>query len=190
MTHRNARLTPVTRAELVEQVMDGWPQAEVARLFRVSRATVCKWVQRFREGGADALPRSLQPPPTQPLPDRSTPGSSHLCCTPHACLGTAPHRMEVGHRPFHRLRRPTPRRTSSPRVAPPHHTGGRFATSILVLARWFTWTSRNSVASRRVAGSGTPARVRRDAQRSSARPSPRFRLHPRSSRRLLSLCLR
>ena len=36
MTHRNARLTPVTRAELVEQVMDGWPQAEVARLFRVS----------------------------------------------------------------------------------------------------------------------------------------------------------
>ena len=51
MTHRNARLTPVTRAELVEQVMDGWPQAEVARLFRVSRATVAKWVRRFREAG-------------------------------------------------------------------------------------------------------------------------------------------
>ena len=32
MTHRNARLTPVTRAELVEQVLSGWPQAEVARL--------------------------------------------------------------------------------------------------------------------------------------------------------------
>ena len=31
MTHRNARLTPVTRAELVEQVMDGWPQAEAGR---------------------------------------------------------------------------------------------------------------------------------------------------------------
>ena len=29
MTHRNARLTPVTRAELVEQVLAGWPQAEV-----------------------------------------------------------------------------------------------------------------------------------------------------------------
>ena len=27
MTHRNARLTPVTRAELVEQVLSGWPQA-------------------------------------------------------------------------------------------------------------------------------------------------------------------
>ena len=55
MTHRNARLTPVTRAELVEQVLSGWPQAEVARLFRVSRATVAKWVRRFREGGLDAL---------------------------------------------------------------------------------------------------------------------------------------
>ena len=62
MTHRNARLTPVTRAELVEQVLSGWPQAEVARLFRVSRATVAKWVRRFREGGLDALhDRSSRP---------------------------------------------------------------------------------------------------------------------------------
>ena len=55
MTHRNARLTPVTRAELVRDVEIGWPQAEVARLFRVSRATVAKWVRRFREGGMAAL---------------------------------------------------------------------------------------------------------------------------------------
>ena len=62
MAHRNARLTPVTRAELVERVTDGWPQAEVARLFRVSRATVAKWVRRFREGGPDALyDRSSRP---------------------------------------------------------------------------------------------------------------------------------
>ena len=40
MAHRNVRLTPVTRAELVKQVSAGWPQAEVARLFRVSQATV------------------------------------------------------------------------------------------------------------------------------------------------------
>ena len=91
MTHRNARLTPVTRAELVEQVMDGWPQAEVARLLRVSRATVAKWVRRFREGGPDALyDRSSRPLPS-PRQTRSAPGSSHLHCTPHACLGPAPH---------------------------------------------------------------------------------------------------
>ncbi len=44
MSHSNARLTPVTRAELVAQVLAGWPRAEVARLFRVSRATVAKWL--------------------------------------------------------------------------------------------------------------------------------------------------
>ena len=49
MTHRNARLTPVTRAELVREVQRGWPQDEVARLFRVSRATVAKWVWRFAD---------------------------------------------------------------------------------------------------------------------------------------------
>jgi transposase InsO family protein len=38
MAHRNARLTPVTRGELVRQVAVGWTQAEVARQFRVSRA--------------------------------------------------------------------------------------------------------------------------------------------------------
>ena len=51
MAHRNERLTPVTRAELIEQGLDGWPQAEVARLFRVSHATVAEWVWRFRKGG-------------------------------------------------------------------------------------------------------------------------------------------
>ena len=38
MAHRNARLTPVMRGELVQQVAVGWTQAEVARQFRVSRA--------------------------------------------------------------------------------------------------------------------------------------------------------
>lgn len=62
MTHRNARLTLVTRVELVRYVHEGWPQAEVARLFRVSRATVAKWVRRSREGGITALhDRSSRP---------------------------------------------------------------------------------------------------------------------------------
>ena len=48
MAHRNARLTPVTRWELVQEVRAGWRQAEVARQFRVSRATVTKWRHRSR----------------------------------------------------------------------------------------------------------------------------------------------
>ena len=55
MTHRNARLTPITRLELVQQVAAGWPHAEVARQFRVSRYTVAKWVRRYREAGAAGL---------------------------------------------------------------------------------------------------------------------------------------
>ncbi len=52
MAHRNARLTPVTRLELVREVSAGWTQAEVARRFRVSRHTVAEWVRRDREAGA------------------------------------------------------------------------------------------------------------------------------------------
>lgn len=66
MTHSNARLTPVTRAELVEQGLDGSLQAEVARPFRVSRAIVAEWVRRFREGGPIECLRPLyvgQPTP-------------------------------------------------------------------------------------------------------------------------------
>ena len=171
MTHRNARLTPVTRAELVEQVLAGWPQAEVTRLFRVSRATVAKWVRRFREGGPDALLDRSSRPLRSPPPNRSAAGSSHLHCTPHACLGAAPHRVEVGHRPLHRLRRPAPRRTPPPRVAPSQHPGDRFATSMPARARWFTWTSRNSAASRRVGASASCPASRRPTAVLSAAPA-------------------
>ena len=87
MAHRNARLTPVIRAELVERVTDGWPQAEVARLFRVSPATVAKWVRRFREGGPDALYDRSSRPLRSPRQTRSVAGSSHLRCTPVFRLG-------------------------------------------------------------------------------------------------------
>ena len=38
MVHRGERLTPLTRQELVQQIAEGWPVAEVARQFRVSRS--------------------------------------------------------------------------------------------------------------------------------------------------------
>ena len=62
MEHRRARLTPLTRQELVQQIAAGWPVAEVARQFRVSRATAYKWLRRYRSGGLTALEdRSSRP---------------------------------------------------------------------------------------------------------------------------------
>ncbi len=91
MAHRNARLTPVTRGELVQQVAAGWPQAEVARQFRVSRATVGKWVRRFIDEGRAGLE------------DRSSVPHHHPRCTPPALArricalrrrqGFGPHRI-------------------------------------------------------------------------------------------------
>jgi transposase len=47
---------------MVNQVLSGWTQAEVARQFRVSRATVSKWLSRYREGGRSGLlDRSSRP---------------------------------------------------------------------------------------------------------------------------------
>ena len=91
MEHRNARLTPVTRAELVEQVLSGWPQAEVARVFRVSRATVAKWVRRFREGGPDALhDRSSRPLRSPRQTDQL---QEAAICAARRMLAWGPHRI-------------------------------------------------------------------------------------------------
>ena len=62
MLHSNARLTIRARLEMVRQVESGWPQSEVARQFRVSRATVSKWLRRYKaEGEAGLLDRSSRP---------------------------------------------------------------------------------------------------------------------------------
>ena len=53
--HANARLTPRTRLELVREVEAGWSQAEVARQFRVARATVAKWLRRYQLAGVAGL---------------------------------------------------------------------------------------------------------------------------------------
>lgn len=91
MTHRNARLTPVTRVELIRHVEQGWPQAEVARLFRVSRATVAKWVRRFREDGLAALhDRSSRP---NRSPHLTTPQLVEAICTVRREQGWGPHRI-------------------------------------------------------------------------------------------------
>ena len=45
--HKNARLTPYRRAELVARVQDGEPGRDLALAFGVSVRTVRKWWARF-----------------------------------------------------------------------------------------------------------------------------------------------
>ena len=63
VTHLNAPLTPAGRRKLVELVLeDGWVQARVAERLQVSRATVSKWVRRYRADGVAGLAdRSSKP---------------------------------------------------------------------------------------------------------------------------------
>ena len=63
MAHRTARLTVFSRQVLVNRVtVEGWPAAEVARQFQVSRSTAYKWLRRFREEGESGLEdRSSRP---------------------------------------------------------------------------------------------------------------------------------
>jgi transposase len=60
--HKNARLTPKSRADLVRRVMEGQPRNQVATAFGVSAKTVAKWVKRFEaEGEAGLQDRSSRP---------------------------------------------------------------------------------------------------------------------------------
>jgi transposase InsO family protein len=62
-THKNARLTPKGREEMVRAVVDcGLTQAVAARQFNTTPKTVGKWVERFRTEGVDGLQdRSSKP---------------------------------------------------------------------------------------------------------------------------------
>ena len=62
-THKNARLTPKGREEMVRAVVDyGLTEAAAARQFNTTPKTVAKWVKRFRAEGVDGLQdRSSRP---------------------------------------------------------------------------------------------------------------------------------
>ena len=56
MSHRNAPLTPVGRRRAIAQVLErGRPISHVAAEFRISRATLSKWVNRYLLHGEDGL---------------------------------------------------------------------------------------------------------------------------------------
>lgn len=63
MAHRTARLTVFSRQVLVNRIaVEGWPAAEVARQFQISRSTAYKWLRRYRaEGAAGLEDRSSRP---------------------------------------------------------------------------------------------------------------------------------
>ena len=61
--HKNARLTPRSRADLVHRVLvEGESRKAVATALRVAARTVSKWVERYLEEGPDGLlDRSSRP---------------------------------------------------------------------------------------------------------------------------------
>ena len=91
MLHRNARLTVRVRFEMVQQVEYGWSQAEVARQFRVSRATVAKYVRRYRaQGESGLLDRSSRP---RSSPQLTSPRLVKAICKLRRKRSWGPHRI-------------------------------------------------------------------------------------------------
>jgi transposase len=67
MTHRNAPLTTVGRQRAVSQVIErGRPIAHVAAEFHIARATLSKWVSRYRELGVVGLEDRSSAPAHRP----------------------------------------------------------------------------------------------------------------------------
>ena len=66
--------------------MDGWPQAEVARLFRVSRSTVSKWgavgSAKVGQTRSTIVPAAPYAAPARPLGSRKQPSALHAVCLP------------------------------------------------------------------------------------------------------------
>ena len=60
--HKNARLTPASRALLVGRVLEGWSVGEASDAAGVSERTGWKWLRRYREEGSTGLhDRSSRP---------------------------------------------------------------------------------------------------------------------------------
>jgi transposase-like protein len=65
--HKNARLTPLGRERIVQQVPSGQTPEAVAEAAGVCPRTVRKWVDRYRREGSVGIAGSLIPaPPTAP----------------------------------------------------------------------------------------------------------------------------
>ena len=94
VTHANAALTPEGRLKLVRLVLeDGWTQARVAERLQVSRATVSRWVNRFRAQGG-LTERSSRPKRSPMRTARYTKRRISFAFQPP--LGATSHRVSLG----------------------------------------------------------------------------------------------
>jgi transposase InsO family protein len=66
MAHRNARTTVYARRLMVQRHLAGWPQARIAEQLGVARATVSKWIGRYRAEGESGLEDRSSRPHTSP----------------------------------------------------------------------------------------------------------------------------
>ena len=92
MGHRRAALTPLGRRILVDRVLvEGWTQAAVAEGAGVSRATVAKWVKRFREEGLPGLEDRSSAP--RQRPHALSAKQVHRILRARRRTGDGPHRL-------------------------------------------------------------------------------------------------
>ena len=91
MSHANGKLTFSGRKLVVERVLAGWTQAQVAEAQGVSRSTVAKWWKRFKaEGDAGLRDRSSRPRRT---PHALAEHVVEAICRLRRELGAGPHRI-------------------------------------------------------------------------------------------------
>lgn len=91
MSHANAKLTFAGRRLIVERILRGWTQAQVAEAQGVSRSTVAKWWKRFRaEGDAGLSDRSSRP---KHMPHALGEHVVAAICRLRRELGAGPHRI-------------------------------------------------------------------------------------------------
>ena len=109
MAHPNARLSVFARQLLVSRVVvQRWPAAEVATQLGVSRATVYKWLRRYRaQGSVGLIDRSSRP---QRSPRQLPPEQVAGILRARTRRRYGPHRLAplTGHPPstiYHALRR-------------------------------------------------------------------------------------
>lgn len=98
MGHRRAKLTPLGRALLVDRyLVQGWPAARVADAAGVSRATVHKWVRRYREEGPAGLADRSSAPHRRP--HALAPTEIRRIIAARRSTGWGPHRLgpTLGH---------------------------------------------------------------------------------------------